>query len=118
MDVQGVLLSSASCMDVQGVHILSIASIMDAQGVFFLSPAYALQGKFHLCIPFLGMARLQSQFPHSCVCELFVYSHEGLVHIFPCSRKSRPILEIYKSLRDTYMSVGTGRQHIIILFWK
>jgi hypothetical protein len=27
-----------------------------------------------LCIPFLGIARLQSQFPHSCVCEQFIYS--------------------------------------------
>jgi hypothetical protein len=26
-----------------------------------------LQGKFRLCIPFLGIARPQSQFPHSCV---------------------------------------------------
>jgi hypothetical protein len=26
-----------------------------------------LQGKFHLCITFLGIARPQSQFQHSCV---------------------------------------------------
>ncbi len=34
------------------------------------------------------------------------------------SRIGRPILEIYKSLTDMYMSVGTGRQNIIILFWR
>ncbi len=32
----------------------------------------ALQRKSHLCIPFLGIARPQPQFPHSCVCERFI----------------------------------------------
>ncbi len=32
-----------------------------------------LQGKSHLFIPFLGIARPQSKFPHSCVCEWFIY---------------------------------------------
>jgi hypothetical protein len=35
-----------------------------------------------------------------------------------CSRIDRPILEIYTSLSDIYVHVGTGRQNIIILFWK
>jgi hypothetical protein len=35
-----------------------------------------LQGKFRLCIPRKGIARPQSQFPHSCICERFIYSHE------------------------------------------
>ncbi len=35
-----------------------------------------LLGKSHLCIPFLGIARPQSQFPHSCVCERFIHSQE------------------------------------------
>jgi hypothetical protein len=30
--------------------------------------------KSHLCIPRKGIARPQSQFPHSCVCERFIYS--------------------------------------------
>jgi hypothetical protein len=30
--------------------------------------------KSHLCIPSLGIARPQSQFPHSCVCGRFIYS--------------------------------------------
>ncbi len=33
-----------------------------------------LQRKFHLYIYFLGIARPQSQCPHSCVCERFLYS--------------------------------------------
>jgi hypothetical protein len=58
---------------------------------------YTLQRKSHLCIPFLGIARRQSQFPHSCVCERFIYSQDRytwLQHI------KRPILEKYKSLTD------------------
>ncbi len=35
-----------------------------------------LQGKSHLCISFLGIARPQSQFPHTFVCELFIYSQD------------------------------------------
>ncbi len=42
--------------------------------IFFLSTA--LKGKFHLCIPFLGIVRPQSQFPHSCVVEPFIYSQD------------------------------------------
>jgi hypothetical protein len=34
-----------------------------------------LQRKSHLCIPFLGITWPKSQFPHSCVCERFIYSH-------------------------------------------
>jgi hypothetical protein len=38
--------------------------------------------------------------------------------IFSCSRIGRLIMEICKPLTDTYMNVGTGRQNILILFWK
>ncbi len=72
--------------------------------------ATTLQGKSHFCIPFLGIARPQSQFPHSCVCERFIYSKDQSTY-FPATI-GRPI---HKSLR--YMNVGTGRQNIIILFW-
>ncbi len=34
--------------------------------------AYALQRKSPLYIPFLGIARPQPQFQHSCVCERFI----------------------------------------------
>jgi hypothetical protein len=30
----------------------------------------------HLCIPFLEIARPQSQFPYSCVYERFIYSQD------------------------------------------
>ncbi len=45
-----------------------------------------LQGKSHLCIPFLGIARPQSQFPHSCVCEWFIYSQDQSTY-FPAAEQ-------------------------------
>jgi hypothetical protein len=48
-----------------------------------------LQRKSHLCIPFLGIARPQSQFPHSCVCERFIYIYPGLVQLCGCSKIDR-----------------------------
>jgi hypothetical protein len=42
----------------------------------------ALQRKFHLCIPFLRIARPQSPFPHSCVCERFIlYSQDQSTYL-------------------------------------
>ncbi len=44
---------------------------------FHLSQVSAtLQRKFHLCISFLGIARPQSQFPHLCAYERFIYSQD------------------------------------------
>ncbi len=42
---------------------------------------HALQWKSHLCIPFLGIARPQSQFPHSFVCEWFIYSQDRSTYV-------------------------------------
>jgi hypothetical protein len=47
-----------------------------------------------------------------------LYTFPGSVHIFPCSKMGRSVLEIYNSLKEPYKSVGTGRQNVIILFWK
>jgi hypothetical protein len=47
-----------------------------------------LQRQFRLCIPFLGIARPQPQFPHLCVCEQFIYSQE-----FPPAEKADPAWE-------------------------
>ncbi len=55
----------------------------------------ALQCKSYLCIPFLGIARPQSQFPHSCVCERFIYFQDQSTYF--------PAAGIYKSLTDTWM---------------
>jgi hypothetical protein len=37
---------------------------------------HAQQRKYHFCIPFLGIARPQSQFTHSYVCERSIYSQD------------------------------------------
>jgi hypothetical protein len=48
-------------------------------------PTTALQGKSHLCIPFLGIARPQSQFPHSCVWDSrFIYFQDRSTY-FPAA---------------------------------
>ncbi len=61
-----------------------------------------LQRKNHLCIPFLGIARPQSQFPHLCVCERFIY-YQDRSAFFLCRRIGRSIVVgIYKSLTDTW----------------
>ncbi len=52
--------------------------------------------KNHLCIHFLGTALLQSQFPHSCVCERFKL-FPGLVHIFPAGIADRSLEYINRS---------------------
>ncbi len=44
--------------------------------------SFPLQRKSHLCIPRKGIARPQSQFPHSCICERFIHILPGSVHIF------------------------------------
>ncbi len=45
---------------------------------------HAVKGKSHLCIPFLEIVRPQSQFPHSCVCEQFIYSQDRSTY-FPAA---------------------------------
>ena len=50
--------------------------------------------KFETNIPRKGIARPQNQFPHSCVCERFIYSHNRSAFTY---RKIRgPNLEIYR----------------------
>jgi hypothetical protein len=39
----------------------------------FLHDMSTLQRKSHLCVPGKGIARPQSQFLNSCVCERFIY---------------------------------------------
>jgi hypothetical protein len=47
----------------------------------------ALQRKSHLCIPRKGIGQLQSRFPHSCVCERFIYSQDWSTY-FPAAEYS------------------------------
>ncbi len=61
--------------------------------ILWQSHSYTLQRKSHLCVPRKGLARPQSQFPHSCVCERFIFP--GLIHIFSCRRICKLIVGIY-----------------------
>ncbi len=51
-------------------------------------PHRTLQQKSHLYIPRKGIARPQSQFLHTCVCERFIYSRIG-PHIFLQQNRDR-----------------------------
>ncbi len=62
----------------------------------------AMQGKSHLCIPFLGIARPQFRNFHIHVSMSDLYIPRISPHI-SCSRIGRPIIGIYKSLTDTWM---------------
>ncbi len=64
-------------------------------------PSHTLQRKYHLFIPFLGIARPQSQFHiHVSVGDLYIST---IVPHMSCSRIGRSIMGKYKSLTDTWM---------------
>jgi hypothetical protein len=48
----------------------------------------ALQRKCHLCISFLGIARPLPKFPHSCVCEQFIYSQDRSTYFLQQKRQT------------------------------
>ena len=67
-----------------------------------------LQGKSHLCIPFLGIAPPQSQFPHSCICERFIYFQDWSTYFLQQNRQlGRSIMGIYK-IAYRHMNVEIG----------
>ncbi len=45
--------------------------------------------------------RPQSQFPHSCVCERFMYVFPQSVCLFCCRKIYGPIVGLYRSLTNT-----------------
>ncbi len=63
---------------------------------------YTLQRKSNLCIPFMGIARPQSQFPHSCVCERCIYSQDRSTYFLQQNRQTDHG-NGNKSLSDTWM---------------
>ncbi len=54
---------------------------------------------------------------HVCVSDLYISRKDCSTYIFPCSRIVRLILEILYVNLSQYMSVGTWRQNIIILYF-
>ncbi len=55
---------------------------------------------FETNIPRKGISGTQSQFPHSCVCERFIYSHDWSAYTL-LEEICRPILGLDRSLTDT-----------------
>jgi hypothetical protein len=55
-----------------------------AGNMYSVCTSVALQRNFGLYIPRKGTARPQSQLPHSCVCERFIYSHDRSTY-FPAA---------------------------------
>ncbi len=78
-----------------GLYLILYCTMLQPWGLS-LPYYYTLKGKSHLCITFLGIAQPQSQFPHSYVCEQFIYSQD-------LSTYTQTILEIYKSLTDKWV---------------
>jgi hypothetical protein len=62
---------------------------------------HSLQGKSHLCIPFLGKARLQYQFQHSCVCMRYIYIPRIGPHISLQQNRLDPVIFVC-DLQDAY----------------
>ncbi len=58
---------------------------------------------FETNIPKKGILGPQSQFPHSCVCEPFIYFHDRSGLPILLEEICRPILGLNKSLTDTWM---------------
>jgi hypothetical protein len=48
----------------------------------------SLQRYFRLYIPFLGIAKPQPQFPHSCVFERFIYSQDQSTYFLQQNRQT------------------------------
>ncbi len=64
----------------QSSRVAYLLKSVSGLGRLLYSTISVLQGKCHLYIPFLKIARPQSQFPHSCVCERFIYSQDRSIY--------------------------------------
>ncbi len=72
-----------------------------------------LQRQFRLYIPFLGIAWPQPQFPHSCVCERFIYSQDQSTYFLQQKRQTHRgnILFAHR-----HIDVEIGKKTPIFLF--
>ncbi len=68
-----------------------------------------MQRNFDLCIPRKGTARPQSQFPHSCVCEQFIYSHDRSTYFHAAEYADRSWEFINRTQKHECMNWVFGR---------
>ncbi len=93
----------------------SVKDYMIYKNYNILQYSHILQRKSHVCIPFLGIARPQSQFPHSCVCEQFIYSQDRSTYFLQQNRQINVgnILIAHK-----HVNVEIGPVATQFLFWE
>ncbi len=78
---QTPVLICSFCVCADNFHGLSKLCFSGIASEYFTT----LQRKSHLFIPFLGIARPQPQFPHSCVCERLLQSQDRSTY-FPSAK--------------------------------
>jgi hypothetical protein len=86
-------------------------------GVYIHTLPITQYRKFETNIPRKGIARPQSQFPHSCVCERFIYSHDRSAYSaagYICG----PILEYINCLLTHECGNWIGTEAMQFLFWE
>ncbi len=86
-------------------------------GHFSCVSPYALLRKSHLCISFLGIARPQSQFPHLCVCERFMYSQDRSTYLLQQNRRINHG-NIYSLFAHRHMNVEIGTVAAQFRIWE
>ncbi len=72
-----------------------------------MSAKVTVQRNFDLCVPRKETAWPQSQFPHSCVCERSIYSHDRFTTCFPAAEYAH---------KNMIVGIGTVAAHF--LFWE